>query len=116
VPPSTSLLPAIPNFQLTKSGLSVIIRIALHHPLYHKHAFASHVPSGTPPIPVYTATHTNTHAVIDAYARSLRVTFIFAIAVFVIVNILVVGIKLPRLDRKQPEEEDASTTAQDEDG
>ncbi|KAF2688245.1 MFS general substrate transporter [Lentithecium fluviatile CBS 122367] len=51
--------------------------------------------------------------VIDAYGRSLRVTFISAIAVFVIVNVLVVAIKLPRLDRKQAQEEDPSDTVSD---
>ncbi|PVI02520.1 MFS general substrate transporter [Periconia macrospinosa] len=44
--------------------------------------------------------------VIDAYSRSLRITFISTIAIFVIVNILVFTIKLPNLKRKQPEQED----------
>ncbi|KAF2265815.1 MFS general substrate transporter [Lojkania enalia] len=42
--------------------------------------------------------------VVDAYARSLKVTFISAIAVFVVVNLLVLTIKLPNLRRKQNEE------------
>jgi hypothetical protein len=41
------------------------------------------------------------------------VTFISAIAIFVIVNILVVAINLPRLDRKKPEENGPGTVATD---
>jgi fucose permease len=47
-----------------------------------------------------------TFTVIDAYARSLKVTFISAIAVFVIVNALVLPIKLPNLKRKRQSEEE----------
>ncbi|KAF2473851.1 MFS general substrate transporter [Lindgomyces ingoldianus] len=46
--------------------------------------------------------------VIDAYARSLNVTFISAIAVFVIVNALVVAVSLPNLRRKQQPNSDDS--------
>ncbi|KAF2188204.1 MFS general substrate transporter [Zopfia rhizophila CBS 207.26] len=42
--------------------------------------------------------------VIDAYSHSLKVTFISAIAMFVIVNALVFTVKLPRLRRKQQTE------------
>jgi hypothetical protein len=42
--------------------------------------------------------------VIDAYSRSLKVTFISAIAVFVVVNVLVVAIDLPNLRRKEQTE------------
>lgn len=48
-------------------------------------------------------------AVIEAYARSLRVTFISAIAVFAIVNILVIPMKLPNLKRRQENEENRSS-------
>jgi fucose permease len=37
--------------------------------------------------------------VIEAYSRSLRLVFISAIAMFVIVNVLVVSIKLPQLKK-----------------
>ncbi|KAF2275562.1 MFS general substrate transporter [Westerdykella ornata] len=43
--------------------------------------------------------------VINAYARSLRLTFISAIFVFVIVNVLVFPIKLPNLKKRPAEEE-----------
>ncbi|KAF2248799.1 MFS general substrate transporter [Trematosphaeria pertusa] len=46
--------------------------------------------------------------VIDAYARSLRVTFISAIAIFILANALVFTINLPHLKRKQTEEEDSA--------
>lgn len=48
---------------------------------------------------------------IDAYGRSLRVTFISAIAVFVVVNILVLTIRLPNL---KPQKGDASEEEGDE--
>ncbi|KAF1964014.1 MFS general substrate transporter [Bimuria novae-zelandiae CBS 107.79] len=44
------------------------------------------------------------HQVIDAYARSLRVTFISAIAVFVVVNVLTFIIRLPNLRPKKVED------------
>ncbi|KAJ4301381.1 hypothetical protein N0V90_003473 [Kalmusia sp. IMI 367209] len=44
------------------------------------------------------------HQVIDAYARSLRVTFISAIAVFVVVNVLVFTIRLPNLKPKKADD------------
>jgi hypothetical protein len=50
-------------------------------------------------------THPTT-TVIDAYNRSLRITFISTIAIFIVVNALVFVIKLPNLKRKQPEEEE----------
>ncbi|KAF2813177.1 MFS general substrate transporter [Mytilinidion resinicola] len=40
------------------------------------------------------------HQVIDAYSRSLRVTFISSIVLFLIVNALALPVKLPRLGRK----------------
>ena len=43
--------------------------------------------------------------VIEAYDRSLKVTFISAIAVFVIANFLVFAIKLPTLKKKNADEE-----------
>ncbi|KAH3906752.1 hypothetical protein HBI56_062600 [Parastagonospora nodorum] len=43
--------------------------------------------------------------VIDAYSRSLRIVFISAIAVYLIVNILVWGIELPRLGKKVADDE-----------
>lgn len=49
--------------------------------------------------------------VIDAYARSLRITFILAIAVFVAVNILMLTIRLPNLKPKKGD--DASGDAED---
>ncbi|KAF2659079.1 MFS general substrate transporter [Lophiostoma macrostomum CBS 122681] len=52
--------------------------------------------------------------VIDAYSRSLRVTFISAIAMFVIVNILVFSIELPNLRRRR-EAENAAADHDDED-
>ena len=50
--------------------------------------------------------------VIEAYDRSLKVTFISAIVVFVIANILVFAIKLPTLKKKNVEEEVEESTAQ----
>ncbi|KAF2026424.1 MFS general substrate transporter [Setomelanomma holmii] len=44
--------------------------------------------------------------VIDAYSRSLRIVFISAIAMFVIVNILVFAIELPHLKKKGKDSED----------
>ncbi|KAF9739461.1 hypothetical protein PMIN06_001066 [Paraphaeosphaeria minitans] len=52
------------------------------------------------------------HQVIDAYGRSLRVTFISAIAAFVLVNILVLTIRLPNLKPKKGG--DASSDAEGE--
>jgi hypothetical protein len=53
-----------------------------------------------------TAPHTNGHyPVIDAYSRSLRIVFISALAVFVIVNILVFAIQLPHLKKKEVDAE-----------
>ncbi|PSN61848.1 MFS general substrate transporter [Corynespora cassiicola Philippines] len=49
--------------------------------------------------------------VIDAYSIALKVTFASAIAVFVIVNVLVVAIKLPHLKRKAQ----SATTDNDDD-
>ncbi|KAF2645416.1 MFS general substrate transporter [Massarina eburnea CBS 473.64] len=46
--------------------------------------------------------------VIDAYSRSLRITFLSTIAVFIIVNVLVFTIKLPNLKHKEVAEEDAA--------
>ncbi|KAF2829176.1 MFS general substrate transporter [Ophiobolus disseminans] len=43
--------------------------------------------------------------VIDAYSRSLRIVFISAIAMFVIVNILVFAIELPHLKKKKADPE-----------
>ncbi len=43
--------------------------------------------------------------VIEAYDRSLKVTFISAIVVFVVANILVLTIKLPTLKKKGADEE-----------
>lgn len=43
--------------------------------------------------------------VIMAYDRSLKVTFISAIVVFFIANVLVLAIKLPTLKKKDTEEE-----------
>lgn len=37
---------------------------------------------------------------VDAYDRSLRLTFMSAIAAFVVVNVLVIFVKLPHLKRK----------------
>ncbi|KAF2009951.1 MFS general substrate transporter [Aaosphaeria arxii CBS 175.79] len=42
--------------------------------------------------------------VIDAYSRSLKITFISAIAVFVIVNALLIPVRLPNLKNKEAEE------------
>ena len=42
---------------------------------------------------------------IQAYDRSLKVTFISAIVVFVAANMLVLAIKLPTLKKKDAEEE-----------
>jgi hypothetical protein len=78
-----------------------------------EHAFAPSTRRDPRPF-IYSATQANETPVIDAYARSLRVTFISAIAVFVIVNVLIFAIELPRLDRKQPEEEESSTPGTDE--
>jgi fucose permease len=44
--------------------------------------------------------------VIEAYSRSLRLVFISAIAMFVIVNALVFTIKLPHLKKKEASSED----------
>ena len=43
--------------------------------------------------------------VIQAYDRSLKVTFISAIVVFVVANILILAIKLPTLKKKDADEE-----------
>lgn len=43
--------------------------------------------------------------VIEAYDRSLKLTFISAIVVFAIANILVFAIKLPTLRKKDADEE-----------
>lgn len=43
--------------------------------------------------------------VIKAYDRSLKVTFISAIVVFVIANVLILAIKLPTLKKKDADEE-----------
>ena len=55
------------------------------------------------------------HPVIDAYSRSLRVTFISTIAVFVIVNALVLSIRLPGLrpDKAKARDEDAEGSDED---
>ncbi|KAF1955876.1 MFS general substrate transporter [Byssothecium circinans] len=45
--------------------------------------------------------------VIDAYSRSLRVTFFSTIAVFIVVNLLVFTIKLPNLKNREEEQEEA---------
>ena len=50
--------------------------------------------------------------VIEAYDRSLKVTFISAIVVFVIANILVFAIRLPTLKKKDSDEEVEESTAQ----
>jgi hypothetical protein len=49
--------------------------------------------------------------VIEAYSRSLRLVFISAIAMFIIVNILVFAIELPQLKKSKvhDEEEEEST-------
>lgn len=52
--------------------------------------------------------------VIDAYGRSLRVTFISAIAAFVVVNVLLLPVKLPNLKRRQEEEESSTSVADGE--
>jgi flagellar biosynthesis/type III secretory pathway M-ring protein FliF/YscJ len=44
--------------------------------------------------------------VIDAYSRSLRIVFFFAVAVFVVVNILVFAIRLPHLKKKEGDVEE----------
>jgi hypothetical protein len=44
--------------------------------------------------------------VIEAYSRSLRLVFISAILMFVIVNLLVITIGLPQLKRKTPSDDD----------
>ncbi|KAJ4368155.1 hypothetical protein N0V83_006511 [Neocucurbitaria cava] len=44
--------------------------------------------------------------VIDAYIRSLRLVFIFAIAMFVIVNALVFAINLPHLKKKESNDDE----------
>jgi fucose permease len=43
--------------------------------------------------------------VIEAYDRSLKITFISAIVVFVIANILILAMKLPTLKKKDADEE-----------
>jgi hypothetical protein len=50
--------------------------------------------------------------VIQAYDRSLKVTFISAIVVFVAANILILAIKLPTLRKKDAEEEVEEQTSQ----
>ncbi|CAI6273471.1 unnamed protein product [Periconia digitata] len=50
--------------------------------------------------------------VIDAYYRSLRLTFLSTIVIFIVVNILVLVIKLPNLKRKQPEAEEEEEGAE----
>lgn len=50
--------------------------------------------------------------VIEAYDRSLKVTFISAIVVFVIANVLVFAIRLPTLKKKDVDEEVEESTAQ----
>ena len=57
---------------------------------------------------IYAATSANYSVVIDAYGRSLRVTFILAIVAFVIVNALVFPIKLPNLKHRQQTIENGS--------
>jgi len=49
--------------------------------------------------------------VIEAYSRSLRLVFISAIAMFIIMNILVFAIELPQLKKSKvhDEEEEEST-------
>lgn len=47
------------------------------------------------------SSHTTHTAVIEAYARSLRVTFISAIAMFVVANVLVLAVRLPSLKPKK---------------
>ena len=42
---------------------------------------------------------------IEAYDRSLKVTFVSAIVVFVVANILILAIKLPTLKKKDVDEE-----------
>jgi hypothetical protein len=49
----------------------------------------------------------NRTLVVNAYASSLRVTFVSAIAAFVMVNILIATIQLPHLGRKDSTEETA---------
>ena len=44
--------------------------------------------------------------VIEAYSRSLRLVFISAIVIFVIVNALVFSIQLPHLKKKEASSED----------
>jgi ABC-type uncharacterized transport system permease subunit len=50
--------------------------------------------------------------VIEAYDRSLKVTFISAIVVFVVANILVFAIRLPTLKKKDADEEVEESAAQ----
>lgn len=50
--------------------------------------------------------------VIEAYDRSLKVTFISAIVVFVVANILVFAIRLPTLKKKDADEEGEESAAQ----
>ncbi|KAF1945234.1 MFS general substrate transporter [Clathrospora elynae] len=52
--------------------------------------------------------------VIEAYSRSLRLVFILAIAMFVIVNVLVFTIKLRHLKKKQPSTENVEEEGIDE--
>jgi hypothetical protein len=51
--------------------------------------------------------------VIDAYNRSLKVTFMSAIAMFVIANVLVFTIKLPNIKRKEEDREGSAIAAAD---
>jgi surface polysaccharide O-acyltransferase-like enzyme len=60
----------------------------------------------------YTASKTNESTVIEAYARSLRIVFISAIGIYVIVNLLVFTIKLPHLKKKSREAEEEPESIQ----
>jgi MFS family permease len=55
---------------------------------------------------IFTAPQANAYPVIDAYSRSLRIVFFFAVAVFLIVNILVFAIRLPHLKKKEGDVEE----------
>lgn len=58
-------------------------------------------------VPLFALFLTSEYIAVLAYAAALRITFISAIVVFVIVNLLILPVKLPRLGReKLPAEED----------
>lgn len=94
----------IPSIRTKVSGPHQIpiFTLKVYKPLY-----TQYIPSRD--LHPYTASNVNRDPVIDAYSQSLRLVFISAIAMFVIVNALVFTIKLPHLKKKERVDDDGES-------